>query len=82
MGTLEKHFNQIFYFLCASVAFVFLYIGAITFLPIPKENIRFADTALSFLMGTVVGGAYGFLVTGSAINYEKKSSNPENKENK
>lgn len=32
-----------------------VYIGAITFTAIPETNVRFADTILGFLLGTIVG---------------------------
>jgi hypothetical protein len=64
---MDKNFNKIFWFLAGCVAFVFIYTWAITFYPIPKPNIRFADSALSFFLGTVVGaGAIGFLTGRSA----------------
>ena len=31
-----------------------LYLFCITFIPIPKDNLRVVDTILGFLMGTVV----------------------------
>lgn len=34
--------------------FAALYIAGITFLPIPKDNVRFADTILGFLLGTAI----------------------------
>jgi hypothetical protein len=35
------------------ITMTFIYIFSITFYPIPKLNIRFADTSLGFLLGTV-----------------------------
>ena len=36
------------------------YIFLITFIPIPKDNIRFADTALGFILATVMGSVIGY----------------------
>lgn len=40
--------------------FTFAYLTAITFTALPDANIRFADTALGFLLGTVVSSIIGF----------------------
>jgi hypothetical protein len=36
------------------------YLAAITFAPIPPANIRFADTILGFIIGTLVASPVGF----------------------
>jgi uncharacterized membrane protein len=36
------------------IAFSIIYITLITFVPIPPENVRFADTIIGFLLGTIV----------------------------
>jgi len=41
-------------------AFAASYITAITFFDVPKENVRFADTVLGFLLGTVVTSVLNF----------------------
>lgn len=76
----NSHFEKIFWFVVSSVAMVMIYIFAITFFPIPKENVRFADTALSFLMGTVVGNGIGYFLGGNAIA-TKKTANIDKSEN-
>lgn len=48
----NRHFLPGFATLWSAAAMV--YVGAITFWPIPKENQRFADTVLGFLLGSVV----------------------------
>jgi hypothetical protein len=62
---MNRHFKLIFWFLVGTVGFTLAYFAAITFLPIPKENIRFADSISSFLQGAVIGSAFGFLVGGT-----------------
>lgn len=47
------------------------YIGFITFGAIPAENIRFADTILGFVLGTMVASMFQFLL-GSSIGSRKK----------
>ena len=47
------------------------YIGFITFGAIPEDNIRFADTILGFVLGTIVASMFQFLL-GSSIGSRKK----------
>lgn len=47
------------------------YIGFITFGAIPADNIRFADTILGFVLGTMVASMFQFLL-GSSIGSRKK----------
>jgi hypothetical protein len=47
------------------------YIGFITFGEIPESNIRFADTILGFVLGTMVASMFQFLL-GSSIGSRKK----------
>jgi MoaA/NifB/PqqE/SkfB family radical SAM enzyme len=47
------------------------YIGFITFGNIPESNIRFADTILGFVLGTMVASMFQFLL-GSSLGSRKK----------
>ena len=47
------------------------YIGCITFVDIPDENIRFADTILGFVLGTMVASMFQFLL-GSSLGSRAK----------
>ena len=47
------------------------YIGCITFVDIPDENVRFADTILGFVLGTMVAGMFQFLL-GSSLGSRSK----------
>ena len=47
------------------------YIGFITFGNIPEDNIRFADTILGFVLGTMVASMFQFLL-GSSLGSRKK----------
>lgn len=48
-----------------------LYIGFITFGSIPESNVRFADTILGFVLGTMVASMFQFLL-GSSIGSRNK----------
>jgi hypothetical protein len=48
-----------------------IYIGCITFIDIPTENVRFADTILGFVLGTMVASMFQFLL-GSSLGSRKK----------
>jgi hypothetical protein len=48
-----------------------LYIGFITFAPIPEANVRFADTVLGFLLGTVVATMLNFWLGSSEGSRQK-----------
>jgi hypothetical protein len=48
-----------------------VYIGLITFSTIPAPNLRFADTILGFVLGTVVATIINFFLGSSAGSKEK-----------
>jgi hypothetical protein len=48
-----------------------IYIGCITFIDIPDENARFADTILGFVLGTMVASMFQFLL-GSSLGSRAK----------
>jgi len=50
-----------------------VYIGFITFSVIPDKNIRFADTILGFILGTVVATLLNFWF-GSSIGSKEKNA--------
>lgn len=55
--------------------FAAIYIPIITFMPIPESNVRFADTILGFMLGTMVASMFNFLLgssQGSRLKDEKK----------
>lgn len=52
--------------------FAAAYIGVITYAPIPEANVRFADTVLGFLLGTVVALVLNFWL-GSSDGSQKKN---------
>jgi len=51
--------------------FAVSYIVGITFVPIPEENVRFADTILGFLLGTVVATILNFFFGSSKSSKDK-----------
>ncbi len=50
----------VYYFAMFWSVFAVIYLAGITFIEIPKENTRFADTIVGFLLGTVVATLIGF----------------------
>jgi hypothetical protein len=48
-----------------------LYVCLVTFLPIPKENVRFADTILGFLIGTGAAQIINYFFGSSASSKAK-----------
>lgn len=58
----DDPFNRRFlaYFSVGLCIAAMAYVGAVTFIPIPKDNARFADTVLGFVLGTVMATPIGF----------------------
>lgn len=61
------------YFAGACIFICFLYIFLITFAPIPKENQRYADVCLGFLLGTFMATIIQFFY-GSSNNSKEKDN--------
>ena len=61
----------VYYFITFWSVLAACYIGFITFGDIPEKNIRFADTILGFVLGTMVASMFQFLL-GSSIGSRKK----------
>lgn len=56
--------NKVFWMIATCIFLVFVFVFCITFIPIPKDNLRFADTSLGFFLGTIMAGCIGYY-TGS-----------------
>jgi hypothetical protein len=67
----KERFNKTFGYICFTTVFVLLYILAVTFIPIPEKNQRYADIALGFLIGTVLTGGMMWLTGGSPAPIKK-----------
>jgi hypothetical protein len=63
----------IYYFAIFWAISAIVYIGAITFMDIPKDNVRFADTILGFLLGTIVAQIIAFFYGSSRSSQSKDS---------
>jgi hypothetical protein len=61
----------VYYFAAFWSVFAVVYISAITFATIPKDNIRFADTIVGFLLGTVVATILNFFYGTSKSSQDK-----------
>lgn len=60
------------YYLASFWSFVaVVYIGLITFMTIPEANVRFADTILGFLLGTVIATIVNFFLGSSQSSKDK-----------
>jgi hypothetical protein len=64
-----------YYFITVWSIFAMTYIPLITFSNIPESNVRFADTILGFMLGTVMASMFSFLLGssfGSRLKDDKK----------
>lgn len=69
----DSKFNRRFlaYFAVGLCIAAMAYVAAITFLPLPKENARFADTVLGFILGTVLATPIAFFYGSSKSSQVK-----------
>jgi len=75
----ENHFDKIYWFIVGVCAAVLLFIVAVVFLHIPKENQRNADTAIAYLFG-LMSGCAAYLV-GSSPTAKKPEPKPNDNAN-
>ena len=61
----------VYYFIGFWSVLAATYLGFITFGEIPEANVRFADTIVGFVLGTMVAAMFQFLL-GSSIGSRKK----------
>jgi len=61
----DKHFKMIFWFIVFTTILVLGYVFVITFMIIPKENQRFVDISLGFLLGSILAPGISYLVGGN-----------------
>lgn len=54
-----------YYFIMAWTIFAIVFVPCVVFLPIPADNVRFADTIIGFLLGTVIASTFSFLLGSS-----------------
>ena len=53
--------------------FSICYISAISFMSIPQENLRFVDTIMGFLLGTIISAIIQFFY-GSSLGSKEKDN--------
>jgi hypothetical protein len=70
--TFSKRF--IYYFAIVWSFFGMSYIGAVTFTQIPTTSVRFADTILGFLLGTILSGMFAYFYGSSAGSKAKSDA--------
>jgi hypothetical protein len=63
--------RYIYYFSTVWSVISMIYIFLITFQTIPTANIRFADTILGFLLGTVIATMFNFFLGSSKSSHDK-----------
>ena len=61
----------VYYFIAFWSLFAAAFLPTIVFLQIPEENIRFVDTILGFMLGTMVSSMFAFLL-GSSLGSRNK----------
>jgi hypothetical protein len=64
----------VYYFATAIFALTAVYIAAITFATIPDKNLRFADTILGFLLGTLLATIINFFYGTSKSSQNKDAT--------
>lgn len=69
-------FNRRFlaYFAAALCLCAMAYVAAITFIPLPEGNARFADTVLGFILGTVMATPIAFFYGSSKSSQQKDAT--------
>lgn len=70
----STHFDKLYKFIVLLTVFGMVLSLATIFLPIDKENQRFADTAIIFWLSTAVSGGIGYLIGNSANPNKGKDS--------
>lgn len=63
----------VYYFAIFWSIFACIYVGLITFTTVPESNVRFADTVLGFLLGTVIAQIIAFIYGSSRSSQTKDS---------
>ncbi|WP_206672982.1 hypothetical protein, partial [Parasutterella excrementihominis] len=68
----DKFAKRFVYYLAAFWSVVAtVYLMCITFVQIPEASVRFADTILGFVLGTVIASIIGFFFGSSAVTNEQ-----------
>jgi hypothetical protein len=64
----------LYYFIMLWSTFSVIFIPCLIWAPIPENNVRFADTILGYVLGTVITGMFAFLLGSSqgSRNKDKK----------
>jgi len=63
----DKHFNKLFWFCTSLTAFAVLFDACMVWIPIPKDNQKYADVLLGSLNTGALMAGIQFLLGGNAI---------------
>lgn len=63
----------IYWFAAGWSIFSMAFFVAVTFAPVPKDNLRFVDTLLGFLLGTAIASIFNFFL-GTSMSSKAKDS--------
>ena len=72
----DNHFTFTFFYIVGCTFVGLLYVFMITFLPIPEENIPFANTTLGFFLGTLITSCLYYLTGGNPMQSKKGNEAP------
>jgi len=62
----KDNFDKLYWFCVGIVSYGMIFLTCLVWVPIPKDNIRFADVILGFITGSLITGAIAYLLGGSA----------------
>lgn len=65
----------VYFFSIGWSVFTAFYVTLITFSSVPKDSVRFADTILGFLLGTVIASMFNFFLGSSKSSQDKDAVN-------
>lgn len=71
----EMHFKPIYNYVIVISLIVLGYVIAVTFLPIPIDNIRFVDISFGFLLNLLAQNA-SYLTGGTPLNTSRRPETP------
>jgi len=68
----DKHFKLLFWFCVSLSGYGMIFLTCLVWIPIPEQNVRFADVILGFITGTLVSAAINYLLGGNPAKSTKE----------